>query len=67
MIDPLIAPRMKQRDRLACQRIDPSQIRPLVEIAALASQRQIPDRVGAAVLPGYYVLDMVRKVSVLLR
>lgn len=67
MIAPLIATRMKQRGRLARQRIDPREIRPLMQIAALARQRQIPKNVGAAVLPGYDVLDVVRKVGVFLR
>jgi len=57
---------MKQRDRLARQRVDPRQIRPLMQVAALACQRQIPHRVGAAVLPGDHVLDVMRKVGVFL-
>lgn len=57
---------MKQRDRLTAQWIDPGQIRSLMEIAALASKRQVPDSVGATMLPGYDVLDMVGKVGMFL-
>jgi hypothetical protein len=66
MIGPSIAPRMEQLCEFPRQRIDPRQIRPLMEIAALASKRQIPNSVGAAMLPGYHVLDMVREVGVFL-
>ena len=50
---------MKQLYKLASDRIDPTQVRPLVQIAPLACERQILHCFGTAVLPSNYVLDMV--------
>jgi hypothetical protein len=51
---------MKERNAFSCFRVYARQIRALVRVAAVASQRQVVGPVSAAVLSGNNVLDVER-------
>jgi hypothetical protein len=57
---------MKQVLDTARQRIDPTQIRPLVKVATMACKREIIHVVCAAVLSGNYMLDVMQEFAVVL-
>ncbi len=57
---------MKQNFYLAGHRVDSTQVWSLVQIAAMASEREIPAIVAAAVLTSDYVLDLMRYRTMLL-
>jgi hypothetical protein len=59
MVGPSVASRVKQDFHHACQRVDPAQVGTLVQVAAMASQREIADIVEPAVLPGNHVFNMM--------
>jgi hypothetical protein len=63
---PSVSSGMKQQNNVTAQRIETRQIRPLAQIAAMAGQRQIIRFVGASVLFGDNVFDVVAKLAVLL-
>ena len=50
MIEPAIAPRIEQRDNLACNRIDAGQVRAFAEIAAVTGKGQIAGIVATTML-----------------
>jgi hypothetical protein len=56
---------MEEHDNLAAEWIDACQVRTLVPIAVVASQGEIARFVSTAVLPRHNVLDMVRRVKIL--
>jgi hypothetical protein len=51
---------VKQNLRLARRRVDSTEVWALVQIAAMASEREIFDIVAAAVLTGDNVFDLMR-------
>lgn len=57
---------MKQNLYTAGYRVDSTQVRAFVQIAAMAGERQIPDIAGAPVLAGNNVFNLVRDRAVLL-
>jgi hypothetical protein len=63
---PLVAPGVKQNLYIACHRVDSAQVWALVQIAAMASEREIPDIIAAAVLTGDNVFNLVRHRAMLL-
>src|ERR1035438_10674996 len=65
VIGPEVSPRMEEHDNLAAERIDACQVRPLVPIAVVASQSEIARFVSTAVRPRHNVLDMMRRVKIL--
>ena len=67
MVGPTVVTRMKQRSYLTRHWIDPCQIWPLVKIAAMARQRQIPRVVHAAMLLRNDVFNVVEQLTILLR
>jgi hypothetical protein len=66
VLRPAITPRMEKRRNLLSQRIDPSQVRTLMQIASVACQREIIRLIGAAVLPRHDVFNMMDQVAVFL-
>jgi hypothetical protein len=56
---PSVPSRMKKALDMARQRIDPAQIWALVKVASVACECEIVGVVGAAVLTGDYMLDVV--------
>jgi hypothetical protein len=67
MIGPGVTPWIKKGDKLPGDRIDAGPVRAFAEIAAVAGKRQVAGIVGPTVLPGDYVLDVVRKSANVLR
>jgi hypothetical protein len=65
VLGPEVSPRMKEHDNLTAERIDACQVRTLVPIAVVASQSEIARFVSTAMLPRHNVLDMVRRVKIL--
>ena len=63
---PSVASRMKKVLHKAGQGIDTTQIWPLVKIATMACQREVVDVVGAAMLLGNHMLDMMQQFSMIL-
>lgn len=61
-----MATRVKERGYLSGPWIDSCQVRPFMQIAAMARQGQIIGIVGAAVLFLYDVVDMMRQIAVVL-
>jgi hypothetical protein len=59
VVDPLGSPRVKQDLHATRQGVDSTQVGTLVEVAAMASQREILDIIEPAVLPGGHVLNMM--------
>lgn len=57
---------MKQNFYLSRHRVDPTEVRSFVEIATMASEREILDIIAAAVLTSDYVLDLMRHRAILL-
>jgi len=57
---------VKQNFDLARHRVDPTQVWAFVQVAAMASEREVFDIIAAAVLTSNYVLDMMRHCAVLL-
>ena len=57
---------MKQNLYLARHRVDSTEVRAFVQIAAMASEREIFDIIAAAVLTGDNVLYLMRHRAVLL-
>jgi hypothetical protein len=55
-----MAPRMEQGRNLLSKRIYRGQIRPFLQVTAVAGQRQVVSLVRAAVLPGDNVLNVMR-------
>ena len=66
MFRPAIPPWVKKRRHVLCQRIDPRQIGSLVEIAAMTCQGEILCIIGAAVLFGHNVLDVMDQLAMVL-
>jgi hypothetical protein len=60
VIRPPVSPGMKQNLQLASHRIDSAEVRAFVQIAAMASKREITEIVAPAVLTGDYVFDLMR-------
>ena len=60
-------PRIKQWNNLARNRIDTGQVRAFPEIAAVTGKGQVAGSVGPTMLPGYDVLDVMRKGRTILR
>jgi hypothetical protein len=63
---PAVAPWVEQPDHLSCHRVDAAQIAALVQVAVMASQGQVPSRIGAAVLFGDDVFDLETEVGLIL-
>ena len=57
---------MKQNFYLARHRVDSTQVRSFVQIAAMASERKIFNIIAAAVLTGDNVFDLMRRRAMLL-
>jgi hypothetical protein len=57
---------VKQNLYLLCHRVDSTEVWAFVQIAAVASEREIPDIVAAAVLTGDNVFDLMRHRAILL-
>jgi hypothetical protein len=57
---PRLAPRVEKPDHVAREWVAAAQIRPLVQMAAVATPAPIVEVVGAAVLPGDYMFDVKR-------
>jgi hypothetical protein len=66
VIRPTVSPGMKQSFYLARHRVDSTQVWSFVQIAAMASEREILDIIAAAVLTSDYVLDLMRHRAMLL-
>jgi hypothetical protein len=67
MVSPAFLAGAKKANDLPAVRIDASEVWPLVRIAMDASQGEVHGIVGAQVLPGDDVFDVVRRLGVLLR
>ena len=61
MIEPTVAPRIKQRNNLARNRIDTGQVRAFAEVTAVTCKGQIAVIVSPAMLTGYDMLDVMGK------
>src|SRR5262249_18228685 len=61
MVGPPVAPRVVERYEVAGHRVDPGQVRRLVQVTAVAGEDEVFGVVGAAVLLGDDVLDVVRQ------
>jgi len=61
-----VSPGVKQNLYLACYRVDSTEVRAFVQIAAMASKRGIFDIVAAAVPTGDNVFDLMRHRAMLL-
>jgi hypothetical protein len=66
VIRPPVSPGVKQNLYLTRCRVDSTEVWALVQIAAMASEREIFDIVAAAVLTGDNVLDLMRHRAMLL-
>jgi hypothetical protein len=66
VILPPVSPGVKQSLYLARHRVDPTKVWTFVQIAAVASEREIFDNIGTAVLTGHNVFDLMRHDAVLL-
>ena len=66
VLNPRIAPGVKQGDNISGQRVDPSQVWPLAQIAAVAGQGEVSGIVGPAMLLRDDMLDVVTQFRVLL-
>lgn len=64
---PFVGAGVIQGHDLSGEGINARQVGTFVEVTAVAGQSQVVGLVGAAVLPGYHVLDMVRQFAVMLR
>src|SRR5438105_15192442 len=58
MPDPLHSSRMEQAHELPCDRVDPRQIRSLVQIVMMAGESQVSQNRGSIVLPRDNVLNL---------
>ena len=67
MIEPTVAPRIEQGDNLPRDRIETSQVRTFAEIAAVTGKGQVTVVVTPTMLARYYVLDVMRKGTPVLR
>ncbi len=66
MIRPPVSPGVKQNLHIARHRVDPTEVWAFVQIAAMASEREIFDIIASAVLASDYVLDLMRHRAMLL-
>ena len=66
MIHPPVSPGVKQNLYLARHRVDSTEVWALVQITAMASEREIFDIIAAAVLTGDNVFDLMRHRAMLL-
>jgi hypothetical protein len=66
VIRPPVPPGVKQNLYLACHRVDSTEVWAFVQIAAMASEREIFDIIAAAVLTGDNVFDLMRRRAMLL-
>lgn len=66
MIRPPVSPGVKQNLYFTRHRVDSTQVRAFVQIAAMASERKIFDIIAAAVLTGDNVFDLMRHRAMLL-
>ena len=66
MIRPPVSPGVKQNLHFTRHRVDCTQVRALVQIAAMASERENFDIIAATVLTSDYVLDLMRYRAMLL-
>ena len=66
VIHPPVSPGVKQNLYLARHRVDSTEVWTLVQIAAMASEREIFDIIAAAVLTGGNVFDLMRHRAMLL-
>jgi hypothetical protein len=66
VVGPSITPRVKERRQFPSLRVDSSQVRAFVQIAALASKRQIIIIIGAAVYSCGDVFDMMPQATMFL-
>lgn len=66
VLGPAVPPWMKESGACAGQRVDPSKIRPLPQIASMAGKREIDWIVRATMLPGDNMLDVMTQFAVAL-
>ena len=59
VIRPLVAPGVKQTLNAARYRVDSTEVWSLVQIAAMAGEREILEIIAASELPGYDVFNLV--------
>ena len=64
MIGPAVTTRMEQRHGRPTSGIDAAEVRSLVQIAAMTGQSEIARIIGATVLLGYDVLDVMDQLAV---
>jgi hypothetical protein len=63
---PLVTARVKKNFDAACQGIDSTKIRSLVEITTMACQRKVIDIIGNSMLPGSHVLNVMQEFAIAL-
>ncbi len=66
VLSPSVTSRVKKRYKLTTEWIDACEVRAFFKIAAMARKREVLNRVGAPMLSGKDVLDVMRQVAVFL-